>query len=367
MPAHAPRPFTVSLSNRCLALAAALLFSAAGLAQDEPDFELEEEAPRWLPFGELLLRGDRVTGLPNGRDDLERVRGRAVAGLRWQGESVSFAAAVRAVAGSDANRDNLVNNDVGRADDVGLDQFWFRWQAGPHAAVQAGKAPSPFELSPMLWDDDLRPVGAGARFGAGEALRWQLDIAGLEPDPLGERSATLAGAQLGLHWREGASWSAGLLLGYFEWSDLAGYARAGLGRGNSLAAGRYLHDYRLLDAQLYLRGRAFDQPLEARVDRVHNLAAGGDDDGTRASLVLGDRFDGGWEFGWSWQRIQRDAVLAAVSADDWWFHTAARGHMPWIGYGFDATWSLRAAAFFETRDGLSERTERVLLDLAARW
>ena len=62
-------------------------------------------------------------------------------------------------------------------------------------------------------------------------------------------------------------------------------------------------------------------------------------------------------------------VLArrSVNADDWWFHTAARGNMPWLGYGFDATWSLRLAAFFETRDGLSEKTERVLLDVAARW
>ena len=88
--------------------------------------------------------------------------------------------------------------------------------------------------------------------------------------------------------------------------------------------------------------------------------------------MLGDRFQGGWEFGWAWERIQRDAVLAAVTADDWWFHTASRGHMPWLGYGFrttwlGASWSMRLAGFFETRDGLDERTRRVLLDLEARW
>jgi len=41
--------------------------------------------------------------------------------------------------------------------------------------------------------------------------------------------------------------------------------------------------------------------------------------------------------------------------------------MPWIGYGFDATWSLRLAGFREQRDGVSVHTDRVLLDVNARW
>jgi hypothetical protein len=111
-----------------------------------------------------------------------------------------------------------------------------------------------------------------------------------------------------------------------------------------------------------------DRPLELRLDRVENLAVDEHNHGTRASLVFGDRQrEPGWEFGWSWERIQRDAVLAAVNSDDWWFHTSMRGHMPWIGYGFDGGWSIRLAAFLETRDGLQRRTERVLFDLEARW
>lgn len=343
---------------------------AAALAQDEPAFDIDDAAAsRWSPFVELLLRGDRVTGLPNGREDLDRLRGRLRLGALYQGDAVSFGIAGEAGQGSDDNARNLANNDVEKSDGANLDQLWVRWQANDYAALLAGKAPIPLELTPLTWDDDLRPVGAAVRFGGrfGQASRWQLDAGGFAPDPLGERSATLGAAQFGLHWREGAPLAFGALLGYHEWSDLDGYARAGLGRGNTLAAGRYVHGYRLLDAQAYLRARVRERPLELRVDRVHNLDAGQDDDGTRASLVLGNRFEGGWEFGWAWQRIQRDAVLAAVNADDWWFHTAARGNMPWLGYGFDATWSLRLAAFFETRDGLSEKTERVLLDVAARW
>jgi hypothetical protein len=355
------------MSARLLLL---VLASAPAFAQDEPDFEIDDAAAsRWSPLVDLALRADRVTGLPNQRADLERVRGRLRLGGTWQGDTVTFGVAGEAGQGSDDNADSLANNDVEKSDGANLDQLWLRWQANEHASVQAGKAPVTLDLTPMLWDDDLRPIGASARFGGatGETSRWQLDVGGFAPDPLGERSATLGAVQLGWHGGEGTPLGVGLLLGYLEWSGLGGYARAGLGRGNTVVAGRYANDYRLLDAQAYVRGRVFERPLEARIDRVRNLEAAADDTGTRASLVLGDRFQGGWEFGWAWQRIERNAVLAAVNADDWWFHAAARGNMPWIGDGFGPAWSVRLAAFFETRDGLSDKTERLLLDVAARW
>ena len=367
---------------RAWAVVCALIAAGPAPAQDEPDFEgnieaADERPAAWQPFGEMILRGDRVTGLPGGRENLERTRFR----IRWGGlwnpagsDSLTVGVAAEGAIGTGANKDSLANNDVEDTDGVNLDQLWLRKrfasEGGFDAEVLVGKALLPLELSPLLWDDDLRPVGASLRVGgaSGDFNRWQLDVGGFVPDPLNERDARLSAAQFGWHWHEGAPTSAGLLLGYLDYSDLDGLARAGLGRGNSLVAGRYRFDYRLLDVQVYLRRQVGEKTLEARWDRVRNLDADADDDGTRASLVYGDRLNQpGWEFGWAWQRIQRNAVLAAVNADDWWFHTAARGHMPWIGYGFNATWSVRVAAFLETRDGLDERTERLLVDLDARW
>jgi hypothetical protein len=355
----------------CLLCAASLL-----QAQDQdpfdpdPAFEIDEAGGSWRPFGEMLLRGDRVTGLPGGRADLERVRFRGRIGAIREGEALSFGVAAEAAIGTGANKDSLINNDVEDVDGVGLDQAWLRWRAGDHLALQFGKAPLPLALSPLLWDDDLRPIGASVHLGGAARGfdRWHFDLGMFAPDPLAERGPRFAAAQVGWHWREGAPLSGGALLAYVDHQDLDDFARAGLGRGNSVVAGRYLFDYRILDLQLYLRKRVGEKSLEARIDLARNLDAPREDRGTRASLVYGDRFtQPGWEFGWAWQRMQRNAVLAAVTADDWWFHTAARGHMPWIGYGFDATWSLRLAAFFETRDGLDEATERLLLDLEARW
>lgn len=343
---------------------------------DEPSFEpveaIDDHGFQWHPFGELLLRGDRVTGLPGGRKDLERIRARARFGGVWNKPRGAFSIGVagEAAIGTGANKDSVANNDVEKVDGVNLDQFWLRWRAADRLSLQLGKAPLPLELSPLLWDNDLRPIGASVQWGGTlrDFDRWQLDFGSFAPDPLNERSARLAAIQLGWHWREGAPLSGGVLLGYFDFDQLDGLARAGLGRGNTLASGRYVNDYRLLDVQVYLRHQLGEKSLEARLDRVRNLDANADRDGTRASLVYGDRFNqSGWELGWAWQRIQRDAVLAALNSDDWWFHTAARGHMPWVGYGFGSTWSLRVAAFFETRDRLHDRTERLLLDLEARW
>jgi hypothetical protein len=65
--------------------------------------------------------------------------------------------------------------------------------------------------------------------------------------------------------------------------------------------------------------------------------------------------------------MQRDAVRAAASDDDWWFHSFARGVMPWVGYGLTEHMNLRVAAFEERRDGANDSVSRYLFDLQARW
>ena len=352
------------------ALASLWLLPGPALAQ-EPDgmYDWPEQAisaVRW--HGDLLLQGDRVSGLPGGRADLERARARLRAGLLWDdGSGLQAGAAALLSVSSDSDADSVANNDNARADHVGLDALWLGWR-GERLGVQLGKRATGLVLTPMLWDADLRPAGvelavdhpAGFDRWSVTAGAWALD------HPLGG-SARLQAAQGGFHWREGAATSASVLLGLLRFDHLDGLAAAGLGRGNSIAQGRYLQDFRLLDLQLALRRQLDLAPLELRLDLVRNLGAEQDRDGARFSAVLGDRFvPGQWEFGYALQRIQRDAVLAAANADDWWFHAGARGHMPWVGRGF-SNWSLRLAVFLEQRDGLEQTTRRLLLDLERRW
>jgi hypothetical protein len=159
-----------------------------------------------------------------------------------------------------------------------------------------------------------------------------------------------------------------VLLTYLDFSDLDELAHQGLARTNRVVAGHYLNDYRLLDLQLVGRYRMAKWPIEVRLEGVRNVGADVAREGARGSLVIGDRLKPrGWEFGYANERIQRDAVVAAFNSDEWWFHSAMRGQLAWIGYGLDATWNLRLSGFRERRDGLEYDTNRVRLDLAARW
>jgi hypothetical protein len=332
----------------------------------------EEEAARdWSGFGDFWAGYDHVSGLPNDRDELSRVRARLRAGAFWNvSPGWEIVASARLARGSDSNDDNRRNNDNERSDGVGLDRLFVRWRPGESTSVTLGKTPLPLELSPMVWDQDLRPAGAALdhSFALGEFDRLQLVAGWFAGQHLYGDESRIGVLGLGWRWHEGAPTQAAALLGYLDFGDLGKLTREGLARTNTIVGGRLVNEYRLLDAQLVGRTALARWPIEARIDYVHNLGADGVNEGVRASLVAGDRTKPrGWEFGYVFQRIQRDAVMAAFNSDDWWFHSAVRGHMLWVGYGIDATWDLRLGGFHERRDGLDEYTDRLRLDLTARW
>ena len=360
-----------------LACTLAALLPTLGAAQDDPLLQPtpQESAPAsTLTFdGDALLRIERTTNLPGARPspDLDRVRSRVRAGLTWTPrDDVEVRAALKGALGSDANRDNRLNTDNERSDGAALDEAFVRWRPREGTALTLGKAPMPLELSPLVWDRDLRPAGFSVdhSIAVGDYNRVQLLAGTFAGDLLYHDRSRIAAVQAAWRWREGAPTSGAVLLGYLDFSNLDALARNGLGRTNLRTANGFVSDYRLLDLQFVARHDFGAWPLEARLDLVRNLGADEDADGARLSLVAGDRRRARqWEFGFAWQRQQRDAVLAAFSEDDWWFHSFARGAMPWLGYGVSDNLALRLAGFRERRDGLDTHTKRVLLDLEARW
>lgn len=362
---------------RAIVLCAGLLLAAgAASAQDgilAGSDAADAPAARWSWFGDFLARYEHTDGLPNNRDALHRTRARARLGGEYAAmPTLNFGAAIKLAQGSDHNRDNRINNDNERSDGAGIDQLYLRWQPGDNTRVLVGKAPLPFELTPLVWDADLRPAGASVvqHVPVGDFDRFEIGAGVFRGQHLYDDDSRIAAVQAGWRWREGAPTGAGILLTYLDFSNLEQLTSQGLARTNRRVAGtnRLVSDYRLLDLQLIGRTSVGSWPLEARIDLVRNLGADDRRDGARFSLVLGDRRRaGGWEFGYSNQRIQRDAVMAAFNEDDWWFHSFAHGYMPWVGYGFDDNWSLRVAGFRELREGLDEHTQRVVIDLESRW
>jgi hypothetical protein len=321
-------------------------------------------------FGDALLRADRVRNL-TARDDLERVRSRLRLGGRFVTGDWEFGAAVEGARGSDRNRDNLRNNDNEESDDANLDQFYARWQAGEHTALMLGKTALPLTLTPLTWDNDLRPIGLSVdhAWSLGELNRMTIAGGYFAGDHLYGDESRIAAAQLGLRLHEGAPASGEILLTFLHFDDLDELTRDRLSRTNRRVGNALVSDYRLGDLQLGFRLRDADfMPINARLDLVHNFGADDQDTGARFSLVLGSSLEPkGWEFGYAVQRIQRDAVMAAFNADDWWFHSFARGSMPWIAYGFSEHVSIQLSAFFERRDDQPDTVRRMLVDLRARW
>lgn len=345
---------------------------ASGASGDDANPVVEVTPWNW--FGDVLFRYDRTRDIPRLVDpSFERGFARGRFGVTYDPiPQLEFGAAVKLAAASNSNAQDRSYNVNERSNDIALDQFFVRWLAGDKASLLAGKAALPLQLSPMVWDQDLRPIGASAAlaFATGEFDRLQLTAGYFAGDlPYGDNSR-IGAVQAAWHWHEGAPFNGSVLLSYLDFSDLQQLVLQGLSRTNRRVAGttRLVSDYRLLDVQFVGRARLADMPLETRLDLVRNLGADDQRDGARFSIVLGDsRQPHGWEFGLADQRIQRDAAMAAFNADDWWFHSWARGVMPWIAYGFDATWSARLAGFHERRDGVAESTDRVLLDIYARW
>jgi len=332
------------------------------------------EVSPWSWFGDVMLRGNRTDDIPRLVDpSFSALFARGRFGAAWDPvPTLEFGAAIKLAASSSDNADDRLRNVNERSNDVALDRLYVRWKPGESASVLAGKSAFPLQLSPLLWDADLRPVGASAElsFATGEFDRLQLLGGYFAGDlPYGDDSR-IGAAQLAWHWREGAPAGASVLVSYLAFSDLEQLVLQGQSRTNRRIAGsnRLVSDFRLLDLQLVGRARVADLPLEVRLDVARNLGADDQRNAARASAQLGDsRRARGWEIGIAAQRIQRDAVMAAFNSDDWWFHSWARGVMPWLAYGFSDTWSARLAAFHERRDGVADPTDRVLLDVYARW
>ncbi len=332
----------------------------------EPD-----ATPVWSWFGDGLLRAEDVSGIPRADDAFHRASARGRFGVQFDpSPEWRFAIAGKVSKANNANDQDRRDNRNERSNAIGLDRLFVRWQASESAALTLGKNELPLDLTPLVWDRDLRPTGLSADVSTsvGEFDRVAFVGGYFAGSHLYGDDSRIGALQAAYHWREGAPLSASALVAYLDFSDLHQAALQGLTRTNRRVGASLISDYRLVDVQLVGRARVHEWPLELRLDFVRNLGADDLRDGARASLVLGDmRQPRSWEFGFAVERIQRDAVMAAFNSDDWWFHSNMRGVMPWIGYGLDGTWSLRLAGFRERRDGVSVHTRRVMLDLNARF
>lgn len=353
----------------------ALSASGAVLAEQPIDpllasAELDDQvvASVWRVSGDAALRLESTSGFGQ-REDIERIRGRLRLGVEFDDGIWQARALGKLGQGSDDNRDTLRNLDNEKSDGAGIDELLLGWR-GESLRARLGKGSLPLTSSPLTWDRDLRPVGLALALEQpiGDFHRFSAQLGHFAPDHLYADDSRLSVAQLSWFFNEGGALAGELHASYWHYADLDGTTRSGLMRSNRIIGGQLASDFELLNVQGVLRRFIGDKSLELRLDLVDNLGAQRDSRGARFSVVHGSALiPGQWEFASAFQRIGRDAVPAAFNEDDWWFHSAARGVMPWVAYGIDETWSVQLSGFFERADGRDERIKRYLLDFRARW
>jgi hypothetical protein len=316
--------------------------------------------------GDLMLRRDHVSK----PDSIDRTRSRLRFGFRYYVDSWEISAIEEITSGSDPLLERMIRSDNETSNDIGVDEAYIRWRPSESLSLMAGKSKLPISFSSMLWDEDLRPIGLSASgdIEVGSFDRLSLTVGHFGGAHLYGDQTKISVVQAAWFWREGAPLSCSASLGYARFYGMDGLSREGLARSNTVLPGKSVVDAKLVDLQLGVNSNGERWPVHLGIDFVRNLGVRSQRDGVRASVSVGHaERRRGVEFGLAYQRVQRDAVVAAFSSDDWWFHSDVRGAMSWIAYGFGDHWSIRTSGFFEQRDRADRDVERVLVDLRANW
>ena len=346
-----------------------------GAFADSSEFFDHSSLGRWhlTPFGDVRLRHEATQDIPGRTVDVDRTRLTARGGVTWA-PTPRFGAelSVRGAAGSEQDVEfPRIDNDA--PDTLQLDRANLWVTPWPGGTLRAGQMEFPLRLAELVWDPELRPIGIVAmhrqpvgaldvmRAGIGTWRRSKIKDDGL-----------VGVAQAGWSFREGAERSADAFASFLWFDDTEQLARQQLGRQNRVLgsgdSARYAERFRLADLHLEGHIAVASLPVSAGVDLVRNLESSTETDAVRTRLVagrFGERF--GAEVGWAYLRAEREALPGAFASDDWWSRTALRGHMPWVTLGWSQWLRLRTLATFEWRDGVAQRTERLVSELTLRW
>jgi len=246
---------------------------------------------------------------------------------------------------------------------LGFERAFFEWQINDSLDISGGKMPNPFFRSGghhLIWDNDVNPEGLALGYSRGS---WFTNVAALWVD---ERSSgddgMMFGGQAGYTGTlgQGAHFTAGV--SYYDYRNTQGHEAIFLNvnSGNRLDAnGNYLNDFNELELFGQLDLTVSDRPLRLFIDYVDNTEADDADTGLAFGAVYGGLDgQGTWEFGYAYQDLEADAVIAAFTDTDFsGGGTDGKGHVFDIAYGFADHWSLAFKYSINERGG-DERNER---------
>ena len=353
------------------AVSLAALAAAASVSAQETEFFQEPSGVRVDFKWDFLARYDRISHLLL-RPDI--VRGR----FEFRPEvdlvvSDRFRIGARAVGdlGTDQNSDNTRNFDNYRSTGARLERYFVEGKPGRFRLL-AGSFEMPLVASEMLWDHDIQTLGAAAAWELPAGSSTLTFAAGGFRGPQREGDRTRIGAGQ-VVWRLGDASRFSVEAAASYWSFDPDHLRVTFIRQNyteppNEGGPAYVSRFRIGDFLLRFRFPAGRVPVMLSLDGVKNFGsreeAKGDDKALEASVTLGRVGTPGQVRGfYTFQYIQRDALLGAYNTDDWWFHTWYRGHRVGLAVTMFPQVYVQASAMVQQRLDRNTWLNRYMLDL----
>ena len=323
----------------------------------------------------------RYESIDNDRTDNDRNRNRIRARIGVTAQVTDdVKAGIALVSGSD---DPVSGNQTlgggGTSKGINLDMAYIDWAFAENLNLVAGKTKNPFYKvgkNSMIWDGDYRPEGAHVTYDNG-AIWATAAYHFLESDnkgggSKGQDAEEMYGAQLGFRGKISDNVKFKVGASYFhipvEGSKPIFDFDEGMGEtnhfGNSVAGDAYLYDYETMELFAELNTKIAGIKTTLFADYVKNGESDADEDtGFSAGFKLGKaKNKGDWQFGYTYQDLEADAVFAAFADSDFGGGgTDVKGHKFNTAYAFSKNTSL-SITYFDNEYGDHTRSEELDFD-----
>jgi hypothetical protein len=340
-------------------------------------------------FGSLRFSGDlrfrvepfRNQGFDDPREGAARTRLRVRARLGLDGtlgKNYDFGFRLATNIFTDPISTNQTLTDFFERKPFALERAFIRYDSKTEdVGVQliAGKFEPTFRRTQMLWDDDLNVEGASEAiyFKTKSSLRQIKLVAFQLPflEVSGDKDAVLYGGQFQTDWQGGSAVTANVNVAYYAWNHAdyvvrrdaivqglgaaATQVNGGISNGSGVTGGQngslgttnrivrdpagnpigFLANFHLLNVlgNLTWQARA-RMPVTFTFDFVRNMSSRIDDERTGywTGVQVGQtREPGDWLVGYTFTRIEQDAVLVPFNFSDI-LASNSRAHIPTFGY-----------------------------------
>ena len=372
----------MKLAALLLAVAGALSAQEAAPDAEPADAPATATPPAFPPHftfrWDALARYDDIYHL-RFRPDIERGRFEARPEVGFE-VSDRFRIGVRAIAdyGTDDNSQNSLNFDNYRSRGVSVERYYIEARPGDFT-IDAGAFGMPVLATEMLWDHDIQTPGVAVSYQArtGDASTLTFSGAGFYgPQSQGDETRIGVGQVL---WHTGDPsklvLEAAGAFWYFDPHDLKLFFASGrpnLIRQNYPDATNtgLLSNYRIADVIVRLRFPIGRIPALISLDGVKNFGVrgaakvDGDDEAFEGNFTLGRLgVPWSWRFFYTFQYVERDALLGAYNTDDWWFHSWYRGHRIGLALTILPDVFVQGSVVFQKRLDRPNYLNRILVDL----